>query len=274
MKDGMVAMDVRRTGRVPIAKFYHSGERRFAESEAYLREQGSLDETSRWVGQQVLVANYLQAASNAVILTPHYCIICRNDCQAIMGEVEMELQGPEATPARILEVVGNMTEDFEAMGVAAAMANQLEKIAEQRSGLVPIHGRLFAQWLHYVFPRECPYPHKHGASKMTKPREFAANASVFVSPADKKRHAENAAANPVPETMTRDDLEWMSQWDHEEELVAEHTFAASRSLLPGSLLNGVGVLGFLVMAILSALRVVTQVRPSGKASSDVQLHYV
>merc|ERR1719169_390075 len=23
---------------------------------------------------------------------------------------------------------------------------------------VPLHGRLLAQWLHYAFPHECPYP--------------------------------------------------------------------------------------------------------------------
>ncbi|OLP24478.1 hypothetical protein AK812_SmicGene48940, partial [Symbiodinium microadriaticum] len=22
----------------------------------------------------------------------------------------------------------------------------------------PLHGRLFAQWMHYAFPHECPYP--------------------------------------------------------------------------------------------------------------------
>jgi len=25
--------------------------------------------------------------------------------------------------------------------------------------MVPLHGRLFTQWLHFAFPHECPYPH-------------------------------------------------------------------------------------------------------------------
>ena len=34
------------------------------------------------------------------------------------------------------------------------MVNQLQSIAKEHGGKVPIHGRLFAQWLHYVFPRD------------------------------------------------------------------------------------------------------------------------
>ena len=34
----------------------------------------------------------------------------------------------------------------------------MEMIADKHHGEVPLHGRLFSQWLHYVFPQECPYP--------------------------------------------------------------------------------------------------------------------
>merc|ERR1719379_1385438 len=41
---------------------------------------------------------------------------------------------------------------------------RLEAIAARNEGhLVPLHGRLFAQWLHYAFPRDCPYPHEVGS---------------------------------------------------------------------------------------------------------------
>jgi len=30
--------------------------------------------------------------------------------------------------------------------------------------VVPLHGRLFAQWLHHAYPRECPYPHVAGTT--------------------------------------------------------------------------------------------------------------
>ena len=35
----------------------------------------------------------------------------------------------------------------------------MEQVASHHGGKVPLHGRLFAQWLHHAFPRECPYPH-------------------------------------------------------------------------------------------------------------------
>ena len=36
---------------------------------------------------------------------------------------------------------------------------------EEHGGKVPIHGRLFAQWLHYVFPRDCAFPYKSGQTQ-------------------------------------------------------------------------------------------------------------
>merc|ERR1719160_744650 len=45
---------------------------------------------------------------------------------------------------------------------------QLAEIASLHDGQVPIHGRLFAQWLHFVFPHECPYPHMGGLNPKTQ----------------------------------------------------------------------------------------------------------
>ena len=49
------------------------------------------------------------------------------------------------------------------MIVTTQLVAQLEAIAEVHSGEVPLHGRLFAQWLHYAFQYECPYPQKSDA---------------------------------------------------------------------------------------------------------------
>merc|ERR1719343_1021992 len=42
--------------------------------------------------------------------------------------------------------------------------DRLGEIAAKHDGLVPLHGRLFAQWLHHVYPLECPYPHEAGTT--------------------------------------------------------------------------------------------------------------
>merc|ERR1719420_537232 len=56
IKESLVALDKRGTGRVNLKDFYGAnadGEWRFGESEAYLRELGALDESSPWLGKQV-----------------------------------------------------------------------------------------------------------------------------------------------------------------------------------------------------------------------------
>ncbi|CAK0852007.1 unnamed protein product [Prorocentrum cordatum] len=193
MRDQLVAMDVHRTGRVPLAKFYGTGQDanwRFAESEAYLRDLGALDESSPWRGKQVIIANYIQAASNCIVSTPHYLVCCASDCEPLLAEVEAGIGRPVGTPEEILRLVGNMTSQ------------------------VPIHGRLFAQWLHYAFPRECPFPHKAGAASARTPAEFGDG--YLVTSREVQQHAD------VQGPVDKEDLEWMSQWSSEEELIADY----------------------------------------------------
>merc|ERR1719254_45463 len=42
--------------------------------------------------------------------------------------------------------------------------SRLSDIAQHHGGLVPLHGRLFAQWMHLAYPRECNYPHLSGTT--------------------------------------------------------------------------------------------------------------
>merc|ERR1719203_855924 len=104
-------MDARGTGRVPLSKFYGTGleaDWRFGESESYLRELGALDETSTWQGKQVIIPNYIQAASNCIVSAPHYLVCCVNTCEALLGEVEVSVGSPMALPEDVLSLVGNM----------------------------------------------------------------------------------------------------------------------------------------------------------------------
>ena len=39
---------------------------------------------------------------------------------------------------------------------------RLDEIASLHAGPVPLHSRLFRQWMHHAYPRECPYPHEAG----------------------------------------------------------------------------------------------------------------
>merc|ERR1719352_1503693 len=108
MKNTLVSLDSHKTGRVPLSKFYNTAiniDWRFGESEAYLRELGALDESSSWLGPQVIIPNYLQAASNCIVSTAHYLVCCEAECESLMGEIESAIQAPEAPPEKILDVV-------------------------------------------------------------------------------------------------------------------------------------------------------------------------
>merc|ERR1712170_79239 len=92
------------------------------------------------------------------------------------GEIEREIGEPVAAPERILSIVGNMSSpsspDDDPPKLAGALTDQLMRVAETHQGVVPLHGRLFAQWLHYAFPRECPFPHKTGTAAVKTPSQF------------------------------------------------------------------------------------------------------
>jgi len=227
MKHSLMDMDRHDTGRVPLSKFYGAAldtEWRFGESEEYLREMGALDETSSWRGKQVIIPNYLQAASNCIVSTAHYLVCCANECESLMGEIEVAVGSATVTPSELLTVVSDMTSqtmlDHDApVQLSHSLKSQLEQIAASHGGVVPIHGRLFAQWLHYVFPRECPFPHKQGVAATVTPMEYG---DGYIASQDAmKRHASNATDLPV--VAGKEELQWMSQWSPEEELRVDYS---------------------------------------------------
>lgn len=226
MKSSLLSMDKHGTGRVPLAKFYNTAinsDWRFGESEAYLRELGALDETSSWMGPQVIIPNYLQATSNCIVSTPHYLVCCVAECEVLMGEIEKVIDAPTALPSAILDIVRGMTSQTtldhdEPPHLSKSLVQQLDQIAKTHGGMVPLHGRLFAQWLHYVFPHECPFPHKTGAVSSATPVEYGES---IATAADMRKHASNSTALEL--SVGKEELQWMSQWSEEEEFLVDYS---------------------------------------------------
>jgi len=247
MKEALVSMDTHSTGRVPLAKFYNTAmhtDWRFGESESYLRELGALDESSTTMGTQVIISNYIQATSNCIVSTPHYLVCCRSECEAVLGEIELALGSPTSTPAEILPVVGNITvqsieEDDESPQLEGAHTRQLEEIANAHGGVVPLHGRLFAQWLHFVFPRDCPYPHRIGMVSSVTPAQFGED--YVASDADMKAHSANASVSGPPVDVAKEELHWMSQWSDEEEFIVDYASELGMSWEKRVLLSCIGL---------------------------------
>ena len=57
-----------------------------------------------------------------------------------------------------LAAVDEMEEEHVRIG--GTLRQSLTEVSERHGGEVRLHSRLFAQWLHYVFPQECSLLHK------------------------------------------------------------------------------------------------------------------
>jgi len=169
MKRSLVHLDPEGDGRVPLNLVYDQpmttdahGEQvfRFSESQDYLRSIGALDEYMP-SEPQVLISNYLLGPANCYRSTALHTFCCLNECDAVLGEVERAVGGPSAAPHVLVLLLGNMTTSSkeEAAPLSKELVQKLSAIALQNGATVPLHGRLFAQWLHFAFPYECPYPH-------------------------------------------------------------------------------------------------------------------
>merc|ERR1719326_165465 len=52
------------------------------------------------------------------------------------------------------------------------LQQRLHEVANHHGGVVPLHGRLFGQWMHYAYPRECTFPHVLGTTKPQTPEDW------------------------------------------------------------------------------------------------------
>jgi len=278
MKQALVDMDTQHTGRVPLSKFYGSAldsEWRFGESETYLRELGALDETSARE-KQVMIPNYIQGASNCIVSSTHYLVCCVNECEALLGELEATIGGPVASPEEILSIASTSSSISEELSPSSrgVLSDQLDKIAKAHGGRVPLHGRLFAQWLHYAFPRECQFPHKAGTATKLTPIEYGDE--YIAQEDDMKRQVLNSSDIPIE--VGQAELQWMSQWSEEEELVSDQAMRGFRAPWEGRGYATSAVALLLVLALLGVLRTKGGKVADGKVDDwlqgSVKSHYV
>merc|ERR1719240_1165444 len=176
LKEGLVDMDARNSGRVPLNRFYAKksiGSWSLSESADYLRQLGVLDESAPSLGPQVIIPNYVTSISNCDFPSDFFSICCMHECEGLLEKLERKIQAPTAKPDLILDVVANMSSDtVEATNLTSGLIQALWQVAEFHKGVVPLHGRLSAQWLHFTFPHECSYPYMAGTIKPLTPSEW------------------------------------------------------------------------------------------------------
>ena len=106
---------------------------------------------------RVIITNYLTSPTNCIASSSFYSVCCMDECEGLLGHLEREIAAPEATSARIATVVSHLSSSsvVAPRKLPQALLDRLEEIASHHGGSVPLHGRLFSQWLHHAFPREC-----------------------------------------------------------------------------------------------------------------------
>eukprot|EP00929_Paragymnodinium_shiwhaense_P066065 TRINITY_DN33104_c0_g1_i1.p1 TRINITY_DN33104_c0_g1~~TRINITY_DN33104_c0_g1_i1.p1 ORF type:complete len:917 (+),score=249.28 TRINITY_DN33104_c0_g1_i1:140-2890(+) len=176
MKAELLAMGAGNTGRVRLSEFYKEravAEYAFTETVSYLSAIGALDDSDER-NPKVIIANYVNGPSNCVAPFRQFSVCCINECLGIMRDVESQVKSPAPSLAELLPVLSKLRSTSVLAGreLTTSLKDKIEAIAEQSGGVVPLHGRLFAQWLHWAFPNECPYPSKIDPDTSLMPVEY------------------------------------------------------------------------------------------------------
>merc|ERR1719471_1714045 len=193
LKASLADMEFRNTGRVLLSDFYREGLQGkflFVEHVDYLRNLGALDESDP-KHPSVIIANYLASPANCLVSSSFHSVCCMDECEGLMGHLERSISAPTASPERIAELVSGLQSDSvdAPRDLSALLMSRLWEIADHHDGSVPLHGRLFAQWMHHAYPLECPYPHAGGTTQPLTPDEWMDEngADELAAPVDERQ---------------------------------------------------------------------------------------
>jgi len=269
LKNQLGEMEDDGTGRVPLSRFYQGGlkgEWQFTESVEYLRHIGALDDTNP-KRMSVVIPNYIQSQSNCIAGSSFYSVCCFDECEGLLGQVEREVGRPSTSPRQIATVVSNLQSDtvYAPRNLSSALLGRLNEIARLHGGEVPLHGRLFAQWMHHAYPRECRFPHVIGATNRLSPDEWMDEMDV-----DSAEASEDEMSMLVKfeehDAMTPEAKAEALPWSLAEELVAGHLTMAEAAPASASMRALRSALAVLVLASL----VLPMMRHANPASSKHQ----
>jgi hypothetical protein len=245
LKDKLTKMEYRGTGRVKLSDFYKpalDGSWTFQESVGYLRSLGLLDESDP-TSPSVMIANYVTSHANCIASSGFYSVCCKNECEGLLGHLEQRIGTFEAKAEAIRGLIENLPSSTvpTPQKLSASLIQRLDEIAASHGGSVPLHGRLFAQWMHHVYPRECPYPHISGTTDSKLPDEWVDESGNEVTATDEEMMQYVAKSNNATDTVNHDlAVEELMPWSPEEELLvvrplpqvpASSTPASTRSVI-------------------------------------------
>lgn len=176
LKKELVNLEEPGTGRVKITSFYNrmrEGVWQFSESIEMLRHLDVLDEFGS--EPRVIIPNWLVSAPQCLkTASEHFSLCCLDECEQLLRKFEVEIGGPNGTPEQIATITSELgSSTVEAPRVLPqSLRMRIDEIAAKNGGGVPLHGRLFSQFMHHAYPRECKFPHKTGRASVLTIRDF------------------------------------------------------------------------------------------------------
>jgi len=272
LKADLVRMEEKGNGRVLLSDFYRpglDGNWQFQESAGYLRQLGAMDDSDA-NKPRVIIANYLYSQTNCIAASSFYSMCCIDECEGLLGHLEKEIAAPDATPTQIANIVSKLSSSSvqSPRALPAHLRDRLSEIAQEHDGRVPLHGRLFAQWMHHAYPLECPYPHISGTTSPQSPNEWLESTGSEAS-ATNEEMADHVKKGDELRASKADDAEDDATlpWAPEEELLVCRKSQVQAATGSGFLLTLRNILLFGVMVSIAYGLVQTSLSsPASKAA--------
>jgi len=228
LKAGLGEIEHKNTGRVLMSDFYRvglEGKHLFIEHTDFLRRLGALDETDP-KHPKLIIVNYLLSQANCLASTGFHSVCCYDECQGLLGHLETSIAAPAAPPSLIADIVSRLRSDTvdAPRNLSAPLLHRLQEIADHHDGQVPLHGRLFGQWMHHAYPLECSFPHTSGTTSPLSPDEWMEESGV-----DEVMAEEQFRKSFIKDIKPTDDAEALP-WLAVEELVVAHKRAHRKGM--------------------------------------------
>jgi len=184
LKENLMELEQELPGRVRMLDFYeaalYKGMYQFVEKISYLKALGAVDEAEP-LEPRLILPNYIDGPSNCVARTSYYSVCCMDECADLYSHVEKQLGKPEATAAEIIAVVQGLSSATTCTILPDKLRENLHALAGKNGGRVSLHGKAFAEWMHFVYPRECTWPQKFGPAHSQTMEEWEESTHIYPS---------------------------------------------------------------------------------------------
>jgi len=279
---------------VRLADFYHGsihgGKWQFSETTEYLRQLGTLDETDA-SAPRVIIPNYINSPSNCLASSNFYAVCCIDECGDLLQRLEQIIGSSHASRYKIVAAMKSLPPPSSATSgddwrLSDGLVRRLEEVATFHGGAsIPLYGRLFAQWLHHAYPRECPYPHLSGTTQPRRPDDYEQHTQKESTATEEEmmQHVEQARVQCAADSddVHLEDGLCSPMWNMQEELVVpqahpkEERMKASTFRWAFRLLAMFGAIGSLLLALQTVLRPAWVAQKAGtEAAVHLRCHFV